>query len=309
MTRLPPSSLLLLALLWVASISEVVSMRRQPKAVLAASTLPLPTSTRFLNNNKQQTSPTAAGSAILSPGSFSLSIYQRLVAGGSSRAVAQLLLYPVDALRTLAQTRDHRTLADVGARALVRGCATTSSFAVFIGGIQFGIFGATRELCGPVLAAAAGAAGSCVVSVPQEVIKQRLVTGVYSSFRQAFTTIYQTEGVRGFYSAWRPTMARNIPFVVVTFTANDWMKQRLVKDRESKELSVGENLVVGISSALLGAFITHPADVVKTRMMTQAASAALPYTSSMDCVRTILKMEGVASFYAGFVQRSSYMGA
>jgi len=121
----------------------------------------------------------------------SLSIPQRLAAGGCSRAVAQMLLYPVDALRTLAQTRDHRTLADVGANALVRGCATTSSFALFIGAIQFGIFGATRKYVGPVLASALGAAGSCAVSVPQEVIKQRLVTGVYSSFRQACKTIYQ----------------------------------------------------------------------------------------------------------------------
>ena len=219
-----------------------------------------------------------------------------------------MLLYPIDALRTLAQTRDHRTLADVGASALIRGCATTSSFALFIGGIQFGIFGATRAYCGPVVASALGAAGSCVVSVPQEVIKQRLVTGVYSSFRQACATIYQQEGIRGFYSAWRPTMARNVPFVVVTFTANDLMKQRLLKNRESKEFSVRENLVIGISSALCGAVVTHPADVVKTRMMTQAASTAIPYTSNMDCIQTIFKTEGVAPFYSGFVQRSLYMG-
>lgn len=240
----------------------------------------------------------------------SLSIPQRLGAGGSSRAVAQMLLYPVDALRTLAQTRDHRTLADVGARALVRGCTITSSFALFIGAIQFGIFGATRKYVGPVLASALGAAGSCIVSVPQEVVKQRLVTGVYSSFRQACKTIYQQEGIRGFYSAWRPTMIRNVPFVVVTFTANDVIKNKILSKRgnESKELSVRENLVVGISSALLGAVVTHPADVVKTRMMTQAASTAIPYTSNMDCIRTIAKTEGIAPFFSGFVQRSLYMG-
>lgn len=240
----------------------------------------------------------------------SLSIPQRLAAGGSGRAVAQMVLYPVDALRTLAQTRDHRTLADVGSKALVRGCATTSSFALFIGAIQFGIFGVTRTYIGPLLASALGAAGSCAVSVPQEVIKQRLVTGVYSSFRQACKTIYQQEGIRGFYSAWRPTMIRNVPFVVVTFTANDIIKHRILSKRghESKELSVRENLVVGISSALLGAIVTHPADVVKTRMMTQAASAAVPYTSNIDCIQTILKTEGIASFYSGFVQRSVYMG-
>ena len=59
--------------------------------------------------------------------------------------------------------------------------------------------------------AACGAAGSCLVSVPQEVLKQRLVTGVYSSFREAVRKVWQTEGLLGFYSGWRPTMSRNVP--------------------------------------------------------------------------------------------------
>lgn len=35
-----------------------------------------------------------------------LSIAQRLAAGGASRGIAQMVLYPLDALRTLAQTRE-----------------------------------------------------------------------------------------------------------------------------------------------------------------------------------------------------------
>jgi len=254
----------------------------------------------------------------------SLSISQRLIAGGSSRGLAQMLLYPIDALRTLAQTRDGRTLADVGAKALVRGCATTSSFAIFIGSIQFAIFGATRDLCGPVVAAGLGAAGSCLVSVPQEVIKQRLITGVYSNFGNAVTTIYKTEGVKGFYSAWRPTVARNIPFVVCTFTVMDMLKHWRLESKSRKSnlcnigenssneqklsLTITENLIIGISSSLVGATLTHPTDVIKTRMMTQAASKAIPYSSTLDCMQTIWSSEGPKAFYSGFLQRSAYMG-
>ena len=92
---------------------------------------------------------------------------RRVLAGGASRALAQALLYPVDALRTLAQTRDGRTLADVGAGALLRGCASTSSFALATGAVQFGAFGVIWPRCGPLVASACGAAGSCLVSVPQ----------------------------------------------------------------------------------------------------------------------------------------------
>jgi solute carrier family 25 S-adenosylmethionine transporter 26 len=308
---LPIGSLRLLIALIIGVISISICEGASVSASLRTPTikkraLPLAAVAPSANNNRNESIIT----------NNRISVSQRLLAGGASRAVAQMLLYPVDALRTLAQTRDHRTLADVGAAALFRGCTMTSSFALFMGAIQFGIFGATRQACGPVLASALGAAGSCVVSVPQEVIKQRLVTGVYSSFRSACVTIYRQEGIPGFYSAWRPTMARNIPFVMVCFTTNDALTRTILNRRKnmgagtesSRTLSAPENALIGIASALVGAAITHPADVIKTRMMTQGASVAIPYLSTMDCVQTILKTEGLASFYSGFVQRSMYMG-
>jgi len=244
-------------------------------------------------------------------------VAQKGLSGGCSRALAQAVLYPIDALRTLAQTRDGRTLADVGANALFRGCLTTSSFALFQGAIQFGIFGIAKPHYGPVVASALGAAGSCLVSVPQEVIKQRLVTGVYSSFRQAVATIFQTEGVLGFYSAWRPTVSRNVPFVITTFTTMDFMKQRILTARRNNnrnnnemsttELTALENLIIGTGSAFMGGIVTQPIDVVKTRMMTQAASTATPYTSALDCVVTVMKTEGWRKLYSGLGQRSVYM--
>ena len=57
---------------------------------------------------------------------------EKLLAGGSARFGAQLIMYPADALRTLAQTRTGaKTLADLGYKTLISGCATTSSFAFF----------------------------------------------------------------------------------------------------------------------------------------------------------------------------------
>jgi solute carrier family 25 (mitochondrial S-adenosylmethionine transporter), member 26 len=237
-----------------------------------------------------------------------LSISKRLLAGGAARSLSQMVLYPIDAMRTLAQTRDGRTLADVGVGALLRGCTTTSAFALLMGSIQFAVFGSCRNTVGPLLASAAGAISSCVVSVPQEVIKQRLVTGVYSSFREAVATIYRKEGVLGFYSGWKPTVLRNVPFVVTTFTTMDFVKRRVLEKRpERKELTLLENLSIGTGAALVGVLVTNPADVVKTRMMTQAASTAVPYSSAVNCAFTILKTEGPVAFCAGVKQRSLYV--
>jgi solute carrier family 25 S-adenosylmethionine transporter 26 len=135
---------------------------------------------------------------------------------------------------------------------------------VGIGAIQFAIFGATRNSCGPLISAALGAAGSCLVSVPQEVIKQRLVTGVYPSFRSAVATIYSADGVSGFYSGWRPTVARNIPFVVATFLSMDYLTRLRLNHKErtnenaKASLTVAENLAIGVSGALIAGTLTHP---------------------------------------------------
>lgn len=258
-------------------------------------------------NHRRRFSPSKHKHIYSSPNKTNV-VVRRLVAGGVSRCIAQMTLYPIDALRTLAQTRDGRTLADVGISSLVRGCATTSTFALFMGGIQFAVYEGCSRSMGPLLASATSAISSCVVSVPQEVIKQRLVTGIYPSFREAVSTIYSTEGVRGFYSAWRPTMFRNVPFVMTTFVAMDFLKTRRLRIKEDRdELSIGENLVIGMSSALMAGFLTQPVDVIKTRMMTQAASNQLPYKSALECLTQIVKNEGPLTLYAGLKQRSIYM--
>jgi solute carrier family 25 S-adenosylmethionine transporter 26 len=234
---------------------------------------------------------------------------ERLLAGGTARALSQALLYPADALRTLAQTRAGApTLGELGARTLVSGCATTSSFAYAIGAIQFGTVGVLTPRLGPLRAAACGALASCVVSVPQEVIKQRLVTGVYTDFAAAVRTIWSTHGPRGFYAGLGPTAARNVPFVVCTFTAFAWMERRALERSGARELGTGQSVRIGVLSALAAGALTQPFDVVKTRMMTQAASAAVPYAGVADCVATMWRTEGPASFYAGLRQRSAYAG-
>jgi solute carrier family 25 S-adenosylmethionine transporter 26 len=145
-----------------------------------------------------------------------------------------------------------------------------------------------------------------------------LSSGVYSSFREAATTIWRTEGILGFYSAWKPTVSRNVPFVITTFTCRDLMHKQLTMMRQRRnsfqddmnkrsDLGTLDNLGIGIMSALVAGAITQPIDVIKTRMMTQAASKAVPYSSALDCALTVLRTEGWQKLYSGIGQRSVYM--
>ncbi len=108
-------------------------------------------------------------------------------------------------------------------------------------------------------------------------------------------------------------MSRNVPFVVTTFTSRDVLRSRILKYKQQKDteqpasLSPIENVGIGITSALFAGLVTQPIDVIKTRMMTQAASKAVPYTSALECATSILRTEGWLKLYSGFKQRSIYM--
>ena len=242
--------------------------------------------------------------------SVALNAQERLLAGGSARFGAQMIMYPADAMRTLAQTRTGaKTLSELGAKTLVSGCFTTSTFAFAVGGLQFSIFGALRPTFGPLLSSAAASLGSCLAGIPQEVLKQRLVSGIYPNFNTAVATIWRTEGPLGFYTGWAPTVSRNLPFVVICFCSFDAIQRRLLRDRpEGSTLTTVENLAAGVSSALVGGLCTQPIDVVKTRLMTQAAVSATPYKGVLDCVQTMLATEGPGIFLAGLPVRMAYMG-
>lgn len=289
-------------------ICSILSRKSKGSQISSLNIGPLPQGKLLLRVRGGGKSPKKSLSAVRTHGG-GLTVSQRLISGGISRALAQMTLYPIDALRTLAQTRDGRTLADVGAIALVRGCATTSSFALLLGSIQFSVFGLCRSYQIPtIISSAVGAAASCLVGVPQEVIKQRLITGIYGDFRSAVTTIWSTEGIRGFYTAWKPTVGRNVPNVMTIFTVMELVKRRRLKaDHGRDQLTVAENVLIGMGSALVGSLVTQPFDVVKTRMTTQAASNAVPYASAWDCLLTMVKTEGPTVFYAGLKQRGTYM--
>ena len=121
-------------------------------------------------------------------------------------------------------------------------------------------------------------------------------------------TIWTAEGATGFYSGWLPTVSRNVPFVVCTFSTFSALQQRRLQHTGERSLSTSESLSIGVLSALAAALITQPFDVVKTRMMTQAATSAAPYKSVTDCVATMWRTEGPAVFYSGLRQRSLYSG-
>jgi len=230
-------------------------------------------------------------------------------------------MYPADAVRTLQQSRA-ASLSSLGTTTLLNGCAMTSMFALPIGGLQFATFGIVKRTldkaastigatnlgtCVDFLSSAVAAAASCLISVPQEIIKQRMVCGMYPNFAAAVSTIARDEGLRGFYTGALPTIARNVPFVVITFTMFSQFRRQA---GNPDELTTAQSLRFGVGAALIACVATQPIDVVKTRIMTQAAGTGggALYKGSWDCVSHMVTTEGPGVFLKGMAPRMACMG-
>mmetsp|Transcript_2691 Transcript_2691/g.4318 ORF Transcript_2691/g.4318 Transcript_2691/m.4318 type:complete len:309 (+) Transcript_2691:53-979(+) len=242
-------------------------------------------------------------------------------AAPSSHRYTTQVMYPADAMKTLAQVRGSTNvglaLLKIPPSVLLKGSVTTSLMAVPAGAIQFSVFGTIKKYGArnlppwfsiaviEMVGAGLGALLSCLVQTPQEIIKQRLQAGIYPSFVEGFSTLHKDEGLAGFYTAFGPTVARNMPMVVFTFTVFARLKDLYTRQR-GRQPSGMANMVLGFSAAAVGTLLTQPVDVIKTRLMTQTPSDVEPYKGVLDCVIRVAQEEGLAVFGRGLVRTKAF---
>jgi len=249
-----------------------------------------------------------------------LTFQREMLAGAVARSAAQCLMYPADVMKTLAQTRSKiqgLSIYEMGLGRLVYGAITTSIMALPAGALQFSIFPLAKRtgrslmpwISTTPLELMSGVCASfvaCFVQTPQEVVKQRLQTGIYPSFVGGIATIARTEGVRGFFTAFAPTLARNAPTVCISFTSFSRLKA-WYEESYGRPPGRAENFVLGAIGAGFAVVLTQPIDVVKTRLMTQASSKLFPYKSVSDCLTRMLREEGPLSLVRGLLPRLLYV--
>ncbi|KAL1910708.1 hypothetical protein Sste5344_003609 [Sporothrix stenoceras] len=218
-----------------------------------------------------------------------------MLAGAFAAFTVDLLVYPLDTIKTRMQSRDYiKTYAEASstsskpiatAKALKR--ATVPS-AYALRGLYQGIgtvILATLPACMAELA-------SCLVLTPAEVIKQNAQmiqkskgsgassVPYASTSIQAFRMLAHSEGgaARRLLSGYTALAARNLPFTAMQFPMFEAMRVRLRKrwaSMDSRDPTSRNHLffvgaVNGLSAGTSGAIaavITTPSDVVKTRMM------------------------------------------
>jgi len=246
---------------------------------------------------------------------------QNLIAGGVAGLSVDLMLYPIDTLKTRLQS-PQGFLASGGFRGVYNGVGAVGVgsspgsamfFTIYEGSKPY-----TTEWClqngrsqslGHMLSASAGEVCACFVRVPTEVIKSHMQTN-----SKECSTVFNTVkfvmngggggggGVSSLYRGFGVTIFREIPFAFIQFPIYERLKSYW-GDKMVKKVSAVEAAVCGSIGGAIAAAATTPLDVMKTRMMLGVDAEGVNYTSMVDTARRIAAKEGVSTFFNGVQPR------
>jgi solute carrier family 25 S-adenosylmethionine transporter 26 len=248
-----------------------------------------------------------------------------LLASAVARAVATILMFPLDTLKTRLQSASSARLSSREAFGAVlaqgrfyNGLGSTLIGQVPYGALTFGTYECYKQLLEDlglpsrrlrwVLAAVLGDLTGSLWLTPSELIKQRLqnmqggATAVAesSSAWQVLRQSWQQSGIAGLYRGYSGQVARDVPFRAIQLLLFEDGRERLERRRQ-RPLTPLENLVMGAYAGSVTAAVTTPLDVIKTRLMTDRT-----YRHAGEAFWQLLRTQPGALF-RGIVPRVTYI--
>ncbi|KAJ3517865.1 hypothetical protein NLJ89_g229 [Agrocybe chaxingu] len=156
------------------------------------------------------------------------------------------------------------------------------------------------------LVAGGTAGGSQVIFTnPLEIVKIRLqVQGeaakVEGATPKGAIHIIRQLGILGLYKGSSACLLRDIPFSAIYFTAYSHLKSDVFQEGyNGKKLSFLETLAAAGIAGMPAAYLTTPADVVKTRLQVEARKGQTHYSGLRDAFVKIYREEGFRALFKG----------
>lgn len=159
-----------------------------------------------------------------------------------------------------------------------------------------------------LIAGALAGVGNGFVSGPVEHIRIRLQTQsntnpVYRGPFDAIKKISSKYGIRGIYKGQNVTFLREATGYGVYFWAYEKLVQREMAQKgiRREQISPGSAILYGAAAGYALWAVIYPIDMVKSRMQTDGFSPSdgQKYRSTLQCVRTVWKSEGISAFTRG----------
>ncbi|XP_062508159.1 mitochondrial glycine transporter-like [Corticium candelabrum] len=142
---------------------------------------------------------------------------------------------------------------------------------------------------------------ACVALHPFTVIKTQLESGLfkYSGMLQAIKEISRVGGLKGLYRGLGATVARDVPFSSCYFMFYNMMKQSELFESYFVVPPSAAHFLSGIVAGTLASLITHPPDVIKTRLQAEPQQ----YRHAVHAFVDIVQTESPRTFFSGILPR------
>lgn len=270
------------------------------------------------------------------------------VFGGIASVIAECTTFPLDTTKTRLQVQEknikYKNFFDCGLK-IYRNEGVASLYSGILpailrqsvyGTLKFGTYYTLKQfivtkvyhddkitsenmLINVSCAALSGGLSSGIAN-PTDVLKVRMQIHGKGTNRvplhKCFYEVYYTEGIRGLYRGVNQTSQRAATIAAVELPVYDFCKHLLL---DSIGDTPANHFISAFIASILAACASNPIDVVRTRLMNQRkiyrsygatsiTHSTTYFTNSFECLSSILKHEGVAALYKGFVPAFLRMG-
>uniref|UniRef100_A0A023G855 Putative mitochondrial carrier protein pet8 n=1 Tax=Amblyomma triste TaxID=251400 RepID=A0A023G855_AMBTT len=238
------------------------------------------------------------------------SFFASLVAGAFAGTTVDVILFPLDTLKTRLQSQQGFMRAG-GFSKIYSGIASAALGSAPTSALFFCTYEGVKQFMGPVMpslmtplvhsiAAACGEVAACTIRVPVEVVKQRTQANHETSSWKTFKNVMNAEGVRGFYRGYLTTVAREIPFSFIQFPLWEFLKHMFANP---DSLLTWQGAVCGAISGGIAGGLTTPLDVAKTRIILAERTSHLAAGSMYAALKTVWHERGLPGLFSGVTPR------
>lgn len=238
------------------------------------------------------------------------SFFVSLVAGAFAGTTVDVVLFPLDTLKTRLQS-EQGFVRSGGFSKIYSGIASAALGSAPTSALFFCTYEGVKQFMGPVMpslmtpmvhsiAAACGEVAACTVRVPVEVVKQRTQANHETSSWKTFRNVMNVEGFRGFYRGYLTTVAREIPFSFIQFPLWEFLK-RMFANPDS--LLTWQAAVCGAISGGIAGGLTTPLDVAKTRIILAERTSHLAAGSLYAALKIVWHEKGLPGLFSGVTPR------
>ncbi|XP_061474680.1 mitochondrial S-adenosylmethionine carrier protein isoform X3 [Rhineura floridana] len=222
-----------------------------------------------------------------------------LTAGGLAGVSVDLILFPLDTVKTRLQSPQGFKKAG-GFRGIYAGVPSTAVGSFPNAAAFFVTYEYTKAMfrtgaspyLSPIthmLAASLGEIVACLIRVPSEVVKQRAQVSPSASTLRILSNTVCEEGILGLYRGYKSTVLREDLW--------SWKQGHVVESWQSA--------VCGAFAGGFAAAVTTPLDVAKTRIMLAKTGSRNASGNVLSALHGVWRSQGISGLFAGIIPRIS----